>query len=197
MAPNVHGLDKQKRKRAAATFKQNATTQRKKHNNKLAAAAEGTARLDAFVGTRGTSQGEPKNTVPEAVDDADDAGNKVQARPHRNVSVSSTQAGDGTATRGSQQNTTCSNGNTPRTGGHAVGSGSQHPQVGGCIPCTPAVFNPPPIVAEIDVDDDDIDLDEDEDDEGIGFSFYTRVIHNNQLLSCVGAVRVFLLCASA
>ena len=134
MAPNVRGPDKQKRKRAAATFKQNATTQRKKHNNKLAAAAEGTARLDAFVGTRGTSQGEPKNTVPEAVDDADDAGNKVQARPHRNVSVSTTQAGDGTATRGSQQNTTCSNGNTPRTGGHAAGSESQHPQVGGCIP---------------------------------------------------------------
>ena len=105
MAPNVRGPEKQKRKRAAATFKQNATTQRKKHNNKLAAAAEGTARLDAFVGTRGTSQGEPKNTVPEAVDDADDAGNKVQARSHRNVSMSTTQAGDGTATRGSQQNT--------------------------------------------------------------------------------------------
>ena len=106
MAPNVRGPDKQKRKRAAATFKQNATTQRKKHNNKLAAAAEGTARLDAFVGTRGTSQGEPKNTVPEAVDDADDAGNKVQARLHRNVSVSTTQAGDGTSARGFQQNTT-------------------------------------------------------------------------------------------
>ena len=105
MAPNVRGPDKQKRKRTAATFKQNARTQRKKHNNKLATAAEGTACLDAFIGTRGTSQGEPKNTVPEAVDDADDAGNKVQARPHRNVSVSTTQAGDGTATRGSQQNT--------------------------------------------------------------------------------------------
>ena len=69
--------------------------------------------------------------------------------------------------------------------------------MGGCIPCTPVVFNPPPVVAEIDVDDDDIDLDEDEDDEGISF-FFTPVIHNNQLLSCcVGAVRVFLLCASA
>ena len=31
MAPNVRGPDKQKRKRAAATFKQNARTQRKKH----------------------------------------------------------------------------------------------------------------------------------------------------------------------
>ena len=120
MAPNVRGPDKQKRKRAAATFKQNATTQRKKHNNKLAAAAEGTARLDAFVGTRGTSQGEPKNTVPEAVDDADDAGNKVEARPYRNVSVSNAQAGDGTAARGSQHNTMCTIADAPWTS-HTAG----------------------------------------------------------------------------
>ena len=120
------------------------------------------------------------------MDGADDAGNDVEALPHRDVSVSTTQAGDGTAARGSQQNTTYSSANAPRTGGHAAGSGSQQPQVGGCISCTPAVFNPPPVVAEIDADDDNIDLDEDEDDEGI--VFFTPVIHNNQLLSCVGAV---------
>ena len=197
MVPNVRGPDKQKRKRAAATFSQNARTQKKRHNNKLATAAEGTARLDAFVGTRGTSREESKNTGPKAVDGTDDAWNDVEALSHRDVSVSTTQAGDGTAARGSQQNTTYSSANAPRTGGHAAGSGSQQPQVGGCFLCTPVVFNPPPLVTEIDVDDDDIDLDEDEDDEGIGFSFYTRVIHNNQLLSCVGAVLVFLLCASA
>ena len=45
MAPNVRGLDKQKRKCAAATFKQNARTQKKRHNNKLATAAEGFALL--------------------------------------------------------------------------------------------------------------------------------------------------------
>ena len=123
MAPNVRGPDKQKRKRTAATFKQNARTQRKKQNNKLAKAAEGTARLDAFIGTRGTSQGEPKNTVPEAVDDADDAGNKVQARPHRNVSVSTTQAGDGTATRGSQQNTPGAERKVMSAGGSGGGGG--------------------------------------------------------------------------
>ena len=61
----------------------------------------GTARLDAFVGTRGTSREESKNTGPKAVDGADDAGNDVEALPHRDVSVNTTQAGDGTAARGS------------------------------------------------------------------------------------------------
>ena len=87
---------------------------------------------------------------------------------------------DGTDAGGSQQNAASSNANAPQAGGHMAGSGSRQnatdlgsniPQTGGCIPCTPAVFNPPPIVAEIDVDDDNIDLDEDEDDKGISFFF--------------------------
>ena len=39
-APNRRGPDKQKRKRAPATSKQNAKTQKKRHDNKLATAAE-------------------------------------------------------------------------------------------------------------------------------------------------------------
>ena len=105
MVPNVRGPDKQKRKRAAATFKQNARTQKIRHNNKLATAAEGTARLDAFVSSRGTSQEESKNTGPKAVDGADDAGNDVEVLSHRDVSVSTTQAGDGEQPRGALSRT--------------------------------------------------------------------------------------------
>ena len=69
MAPNRRGPDKQKRKRALASFKQNAKTQKKRHENKLATAAEGTAHLDAF-GTRGTNRGDPEDTGPGSVDAA-------------------------------------------------------------------------------------------------------------------------------
>ena len=68
-APNRRGPDKQKRKRALASFKQNAKTQKKRHENKLATAAEGTAHLDAF-GTRGTNRGDPEDTGPGSVDAA-------------------------------------------------------------------------------------------------------------------------------
>ena len=95
MAPNRRGPDKQKRKRALASFKQNAKTQKKRHENKLATAAEGTAHLDAF-GTRGTNRGDPEDTGPGSVDAAtttaakddyhgakDGVRNEVGARPHR------------------------------------------------------------------------------------------------------------------
>ena len=170
MAPNRRGPDKHKRKRAAATFKQNAATQKRRHQNKLATAAEGTASLDVF-GIRRTKEGEPEDTGSGVVDDTaaaaaddndddkeqDDVRNEVGAPPHRNeIPVETVEDDDGghLAGSGSQQNVTNFSSNIPQTGG--------------CIPCTPSVFNPPPVVAEIDADDDDIDLDEDEDDEEIG-----------------------------
>ena len=174
MAPNRRGPDKQKRQRAPATSKQIAKTQKKRHDNRLcslATAAEGTARLDAF-GIRRTNQGELEDTGPGAVDDAASADDDSD---HGASSANAPQVVDRTAVGGSQQNATSSSATAPLAGGHMAGSGSQQnatnlssniTQTGGCIPCTPAVFNPPPVVAETDADDDDIDLDEDEDDEG-------------------------------
>ena len=57
------------------------------------------------------------------------------------------------------------------------------------------MFNPPPVVAEIDADDDNIDLDEDEDDEGIGF-FYTRHTQQSTLVLCWCSLSVPALCIS-
>ena len=121
MAPNRRGPDKQKRKRAPATSKQIAKTQKKRHDNRLATAAEGTARLDAF-GIRRTNQGELEDTGPGAVDDAASADDD---NDHGASSANAPQVVDGTDVGGSQQNAASSSANAPRAGGHMAGSGSQ------------------------------------------------------------------------